>query len=150
MPGSFPQRPLACLCLAFLVVLAFLCVAVVAGVVGSSTWSPAVFRPMSSSATVLARVVVCIARVACVVRAISFLVLVFAFALSLTFLERVDLHLVVFIRTLFHFQLTRLDLLHSFPGAYLLCIRRHASAPLDSSTDRTRVRTLPFVVKANE
>ena len=28
-----------------------------------------------------------------------------------------------------------------------MCIRRHASAPLDSSTDRTRVRTLPFVVK---
>ena len=41
----------------FLVVLAFLCVVVVTGgiVVGSSTWSPAIFRPMSSSATVLAR-----------------------------------------------------------------------------------------------
>ena len=33
---------------------------------------------------------------------------------------------------------------------YLLCMRRHASAPLDSSTDRTRIRTLPFVIKANE
>ena len=56
----------------FLVVLAFLCVAVVTGeiAVGSSTWSPAVCRPMSSSATVLARGDVCTARVACVVRAI--------------------------------------------------------------------------------
>ena len=86
---------------AFLVVLAFLCVVVVTGglVVGSSTWSPAVFRPMSSSAAVLAHVDVCIARVACVVRAISFLVLVFAFALLLAFLERVDLHPVDIIRT---------------------------------------------------
>ena len=46
-----------CSCLAFafafLVVIAFLCVAVVTGgiVVGSSTWSPAVFRPISSSAS---------------------------------------------------------------------------------------------------
>ena len=40
-----------------------------------------------------------LARVACVVRAISFLVMVFAFALPLAFLERVDLHLVVIIRT---------------------------------------------------
>ena len=69
---------------AFLVVLAFLCVAVVTGgiIAGSSTWSPAVFRPVSSSATVLASVDVCIARVACVVRAISFLFLVFAFCPS--------------------------------------------------------------------
>ena len=46
---------------AFLVVLAFLRVAVVPGgiVVGASTWSLAVFRPMSSSATVLPRVGVC-------------------------------------------------------------------------------------------
>ena len=81
--------------------LAFLCVTVVIGriVVGSPTWSPAIFRPMSSSATVLARVDVCIAHVACVVRAISSLVLVFAFALPLAFLERVDLHPVVIIRT---------------------------------------------------
>ena len=66
----------------FLAVLAFLCVAIVIGgiVVRSSTWCPAVLRPMSSSATELARVDVCIARVACVGRAISFLVSVFAFA----------------------------------------------------------------------
>ena len=60
---------------AFLVVLAFLCVAVVIGAIveRSSTWSPAVLRPMSSSATVLARVDThCVARVA---RAISFRVL---------------------------------------------------------------------------
>ena len=31
-----------------------------------------------------------------------------------------------------------------------MCIRRHASAPFGSSTDRTRVRTLPFMIKANE
>ena len=81
--------------------LAFLRVAVVTDgfVVCSSTWSPAVLRPMSSSATVLARVDVCIARVACVVRASSSLVLVFPFALPLGFLERVDLHPVVIIRT---------------------------------------------------
>ena len=67
---------------AFLEVLAFLRVAVVSGglVVRSSTWSPAVFRPISSSATVLARVDVCIVRVACVACAICFLVLVFALA----------------------------------------------------------------------
>ena len=92
---AFPQRPLVCLCLS--VVLAFLSVAVVNGgfVPGSSTWSPAVFRPTSSSATVLARVDVCRARVGRAGRAISFLDLVFAFALSLAFLERVDLHPVV-------------------------------------------------------
>ena len=75
---------------AFLVVLAFLCVAVVIGgiVVRSSTWSPAVLRPMSSSATFLARVDVCIARVARVGRVIAFLIWVFAFALPLAFLER--------------------------------------------------------------
>ena len=79
---------------AFLVVLAFLRVAVVTGgiVVRSSTSSPVIFRPMSSSATVLARVDVGVARVG---RAISFLVLVFAFALPLAFLERVDLHPVI-------------------------------------------------------
>ena len=74
--------PFACL-----VTLAFLRVAVVTDgfVVRSSTWSPAVLRPMFSSATVLARADVCRARVACAVRAvraISFLVLVFAFALA--------------------------------------------------------------------
>ena len=74
---------------AFLVTLAFLRVAVVTGgiVVRSSTWSPAVLRPMSSSATVLARVDVCGARVGRTGRAMSFLVLVFAFALLLAFLE---------------------------------------------------------------
>ena len=35
-------------------------------------------------------------------------------------------------------------------AAYLLCTRRHASAPLDSSTERTRACTLPFVIKADE
>ena len=60
----------------------------------SSSLSPSV-----QFCTVLASVDVCIARVACVVRAISFLFLVFAFALLLAFLERVDLHPVVIIRT---------------------------------------------------
>ena len=46
----------------------------------SSTWSPAVLRPMSSSATVLARVDVCRARVGRAGRAISSLVLFFTFA----------------------------------------------------------------------
>ena len=70
---------------AFLVVVAFLRVAVVTGgiVARSSTWSPAVFRPLSSSATVLARDDVCIGRVARVGLAISLLVLVFAFTLPL-------------------------------------------------------------------
>ena len=66
-------------------------------VVRSSTWPPAVLRPMSSSATVLARVDVCGARVGRGVREISFLVLVFAFALHLAFHERGDVHLVVII-----------------------------------------------------
>ena len=82
---------------AFLVTLAFVRVAVVTGgiVVCSSTWSPAVLRPMSSSAAVLAHVDVCRARVGRAGRAISFLVLVFAFTLPPTFLERVDLHPVI-------------------------------------------------------
>ena len=83
---------------AFLVVLAFLRVAVVSGgiVVRLSTWSPAVFPPMSSSATVLARVHVCRARVGRAGRATSFLVLVFAFTVPLPFFfERVDLHPVI-------------------------------------------------------
>ena len=53
---------------------------------------------MSSSPTVLARVDVCRARVGRAGRAgraISFLVLVFAFTLPPTFLERVDLHPVI-------------------------------------------------------
>ena len=78
---------------AFLVVLAFLCVAGITGeiVVRSSTRIPAVLRPKSSSATVLARVDVCRARLARDGRAISFLVFVFAFALPLAFLERVHI-----------------------------------------------------------
>ena len=47
---------------------------------------------MSSSATVLARVDLCRARVGRAGRAISFLVVVFPFVLPLTVLERVDLH----------------------------------------------------------
>ena len=50
---------------------------------------------MSSSATSLARVDVCRARVGRAGRAISFLDLVFVFVLPLAFLERVDLHLVI-------------------------------------------------------
>ena len=69
---------------------------------------------MTSPHTVLTRVDVWIARVACVVRAISFRVLVFAFALPLAFLERVDMHLVCHHARLFIFQLTRSDLLQSF------------------------------------
>ena len=81
---------------AFLVALAFLRVVVAGGfVVRSSTWSPAVFRPMYSPATVLAHVDVCRALVGRPGRAISFLVWVFAFALPLAFLERVDLHPVI-------------------------------------------------------
>ena len=59
---------------AFLVALAYLRVAVVTGgiVVRSSTWSVAVFRPVSSSATVFARVGVCRARVGRAGRAIPF------------------------------------------------------------------------------
>ena len=34
-------------------------------------------------------------------------------------------------------------------GAYQPCVSRNASAPLVSSTDRIRLRTLPFVIKAN-
>ena len=64
-------------------------------VIRSSTRIPAVFRPMSTFATVLARVDVCRARVGRAGRAISSLVLVFTFALSLTFLERVNLHPVI-------------------------------------------------------
>ena len=56
-------------------------------VIRSFTGIPAVFRPMSRFATVLARVDVCRARVGRAGRAISSLVLVFTFALSLTFLK---------------------------------------------------------------
>ena len=76
----------------------FLRVAVVTGglVVRVSTWSPAVFRPVSSSATVLARVDVCRARDGHAGRA-DFLsgFGVFSFAFLLVFLERVDLHPVI-------------------------------------------------------
>ena len=50
---------------------------------------------MSRFATVLTRVDVCGARVGRAGRAISLLVVVFAFALLLAFLERVDLHPVI-------------------------------------------------------
>ena len=72
--GSFPQNVhVFAYPFAFLLTLAFLRVAVVTGgIVVRSTWSPAVFRPMSSSATVLARVDVCRARVGRADRAISF------------------------------------------------------------------------------
>ena len=49
-----------------------------------STWSPAVFHPMSRSTTVLASVGVCVACIAC---ASFFLVVVFAFALPVAFLR---------------------------------------------------------------
>ena len=81
---------------AFPVSLAFLRVAVTGGiVVCSSTGSPTVFRPMSMSATVLASVDICRARVGCAGRTVSSLVVGFAFPFLLTFLERVDLHLVI-------------------------------------------------------
>ena len=86
---------------AFLVVLAFLRVALVTGgiVVRSSTLVSSSLSPSvqycHSSATILARVDVCRDRVGSAGRAISFLDLVFAFALSLAFLERVDLHTVI-------------------------------------------------------
>ena len=61
----------------------------------SSTASPTVFRPMSNSATVLACVDVCGARVGRAGRTVSFLVVGFASLLLLTFLERVDLHPII-------------------------------------------------------
>ena len=93
--GVCPRgSPLACFAFCLACGSCLSAVAVVTGgiVVCSSTWSPAVFRPMSSSATVRARLDVGVACVAC---AISFLVLVFAFALPLAFLETVDLHPVI-------------------------------------------------------
>ena len=72
--------------------LAFASISVGGIVIRSSTGIPAVFRPMSRFATILARVDVCGARVG---RAISSLMLVFTFAFSLTFLERVNLHPVI-------------------------------------------------------
>ena len=80
---------------AFLVTLAFAGISVGGIVIRSSTGIPAVFRPMSRFATVLARVDVCRACVGRVGRAISSLVLVFTFASSLTFLERVNLYPVI-------------------------------------------------------
>ena len=114
MADSFPHvDAVFAFTFSILVIIAFLRVVVfVTGgiVVRSSTWSPAVLRPMSSSATVLARVDVCGARVGRAGCAISFRDLVFAFALLLTFLERVDLHPVIIICV----QLTRSDSLQSF------------------------------------
>ena len=70
----FVSTTSTCLPLPFLWFLPFLCVAVVTGgiVVGSSTLSPALFRPMTNYATILARVDVCSARVSSAGRAISF------------------------------------------------------------------------------
>ena len=76
MTDLFPKHPLVCL---YLCLSCGSCLSV--ELLGLS---PAVFRPMSSPATVLARVDVCIARV---VRAISFLVLVLTCALPLAFLK---------------------------------------------------------------
>ena len=75
--------------------LAFASMSVGGIVIRSSTGIPAVFRPLSRFATVLARVDVCGARVGRARRAISSLVLVFSFAFSLTFLEIVNLHPVI-------------------------------------------------------
>ena len=69
---------------------------------------------MSCSATVLARVDARVACVVCVACASSFLVWVFAFALLLAFLEEGRLSSCCHHLHLFHFQLTRLDLLHIF------------------------------------
>ena len=65
--------------------LAFASISVGGIVIRSSTGIPAVFRPMSRFATVLARVDVCRARVGRAGRAMSSLVLVFTFVLSHTF-----------------------------------------------------------------
>ena len=73
-------------------ILAFASICVGGFVIRSSCGIPAVFRPMSRFVTVLARVDVRRARVgrACRAgRAFSFLVLVFTFDFSLTFLQRV-------------------------------------------------------------
>ena len=64
-------------------------------IVRSSTGPPTVFHPMSSSATVLARVDVCRDRVGRASRTVSFLVVGFAFPLRLTFPDTVDLHPVI-------------------------------------------------------
>ena len=84
--------PLACV-----FTLAFASISVGGTVIRSSTGISAVFRPMSRFATALARVDVCRAHVGRAGRAISSLVLVFTFALSLTFLERVNLRPVVIV-----------------------------------------------------
>ena len=75
--------------------LAFASISVGGIVVRSSTGIPAVFRPLSSSDTVLASVDVCRAPVGRAARAISSPALVLTFAFSLTFLERVNLHPVI-------------------------------------------------------
>ena len=69
------------------VTLPFLRVVVVTsgGIVRSSIGSPTVVHPMSSSATILARVDVCRARVGRAGRTDSFLMVEFAFHLLLTF-----------------------------------------------------------------
>ena len=111
---SFPQRQRACfsLCLSCDSCLSACCCCYWWNCRTLLHLSPAVFRPMSSSATVLARVDVCRARVGSAGRAISFLVLVFAFALPLAFLESRLAFLSSSLRS-FHFQLTRSDSLQT-------------------------------------
>ena len=88
----FRQSPHFCFSFYMFSTLAFARISVGGIVIRSSTEIPAAFRPMSRFDTILARVDVCRARVG---RTISSLVLVFTFALSLAFLERVNLHSVI-------------------------------------------------------
>ena len=95
---SFPQRPRVCFyLLPFLWFLPF-CVLLLLLVELSYAPPPGLqqsLRPMSRAASVVARDDVCRARVGRAGRAISFLDLVFAFALPIAFLEKVDLHPIV-------------------------------------------------------
>ena len=74
--------------------LAFASISVGGIVTRSSTGIPSIFRPMSRLAKVLARVDVC-SRAGRAGRAISSQILIFTSAISLTFLERVNLHPVI-------------------------------------------------------
>ena len=104
---SFAPRPNGCLCLSFLVLEGSYVPPPVCG-----SLSPSV--PFYHSSGKCYEYVACIAGV--VVACASYLLdLVFAFTLPFTFLLRVDMHPVVIIRTcLFHFQLTRSEMLQSF------------------------------------
>ena len=62
----------------------------------SFIWSLTIFHPLSRSAKILARVDVSVARVAC---ATSFVLMGFTVALPIAFLESVDMHAIVIIRT---------------------------------------------------